>query len=526
MMRTASIVSYLVIVLLVIASLPGRAAEIELSLQHRDGAGKPMISRERIDTRKIGIVVVDMWNFHWCKTATMRVAALVPRMNRILDFARSSGMSVMLCPSDVVDNYVGWPQRETIFSMPRHRVPPLIRIDCPTPPNGGGCACGKDRCITNYGWDAMHPDLLIADSDLMPDTLEDVYSICKERGLTHLIYFGVHTQVCLLGKPMGLRNLKAAGLTCILARDLTDAHPGYDPSKGFTPDIHTAEVVEHFERYLAPSVDMTEEVKKLGRWDASSPVDPVRITPWGTAMRPHLFDGDVIVTLTSPRNPDAEIRYTTDPACPFNEWTSYKGPIKLAESVSISTLAFKDGKPVSLQSEGCFAKLPPMPPKPDQHLSDLAPIRSVGPGHTYGNQTRYSAHSSPPRKDRSNEDKPLRLRRKDYARGMGVHAPCQLMYELKPEFRRFVALSGVDEHVLEVSNGSNVAKYPSVVFKVFIDGREAASSPVMRIAEQPWRFDVPIPEGSRTISLVATDAGDGNREDLANWVDAGFIVSR
>jgi beta-galactosidase len=100
------------------------------------------------------------------------------------------------------------------------------------------------------------------------------------------------------------------------------------------------------------------------------------------------------------------------------------------------------------------------------------------------------------------------------------------MYESKPEYRRFVALAGVDEHILEVSNGSNVAKYPSVVFKVFIDGREAASSPVMRISEQPWRFDVPIPEGSRTISLVATDAGDGNREDLANWVDAGFIISK
>ena len=83
----------------------------------------------------------------------------------------------------------------------------------------------------------MHPDLKIDASDLMPDTLEDVYSLCRQRGLTHLIYCGVHTQVCLLGKPMGLRNLKAAGLSCILARDLTDAHPGYDPAREFTPDL-------------------------------------------------------------------------------------------------------------------------------------------------------------------------------------------------------------------------------------------------------------------------------------------------
>jgi hypothetical protein len=510
-------------ILVVVSSLS--AGEIELSLQTRGDDGKPIITKERVDPSKIGVVVVDMWNFHWCKTATMRVAALVPRMNLVLDAARGEGMTVMLCPSDVVDNYVGRPQREAIFAMPRHPVPPLIKIECPEPPNAGGCACGKERCVTNYGWDGMHPDLVIGADDLMPDTLEDVYSICKERGLTHLIYFGVHTQVCLLGKPMGLRNLKSAGLKCILARDLTDAHPGYNPDTGLTPDGHTAEVVEHFERYLSPTVDMTDEVKKLGLWKGGATVDPVRITPWGTRMRPHLFENDVVVTLTAPRDPDAEIRYTTDPARPVADWTVYTKPVKFSKSTEITALAVRGGKPVSSKSEGSFARLPQLPPKPDRHLSDLTPIRSVGPGHTYGERTRYSAHSSPPRKDRSNEDKSLRLRRTEYAKGLGVHAPCQLIYELRPEYRRFVALAGVDEHILEVANGSNVAMYPSVVFKVFLDGREVASSPVMRIAEHPWRFDVPIPVGSKQISLVATDAGDGNREDRANWVDAGFIFA-
>ena len=82
----------------------------------------------------------------------------------------------------------------------------------------------------------------------------------------------------------------------------------------------------------------------------------------------------------------------------------------------------------------------------------------------------------------------------------------------------------VDERILETANGSNRAMYPSVVFRVFIDGQEAASSPVMRISEQPWRFDVPIPAEAKLISLVATDAGDGNKEDLANWASCGFVL--
>ena len=88
----------------------------------------------------------------------------------------------------------------------------------------------------------------------------------------------------------------------------------------------------------------------------------------------------------------------------------------------------------------------------------------------------------------------------------------------------FVALAGADENLVRLSNGSNLAKYPSIVFKVFIDGAEAAASPVMRVLSPAWRFDVPIPEGARMISVVAMDAGDGSREDFADWADAGFIV--
>jgi hypothetical protein len=48
----------------------------------------------------------------------------------------------------------------------------------------------------------------------------------------------------------------------------------------------------------------------------------------------------------------------------------------------------------------------------------------------------------------------------------------------------------------------------------------------MRVVSPAWRFDVPIPEGARIISLVAMDAGNGSREDFANWANAGFIVRK
>lgn len=515
------------VLLLTLVTSAAFATELELTLQTRDPVtGKVVLTTGKVDARRVGVIAVDVWNFHWCKTATMRVDAIVPRMNKALEAARALGMTVMLCPSDVVENYVGYPQREAIFALPKVAVPKVTDVTCPPAPDPGGCACGRERCAVNYGWDGMHPALVIGDADLMPDTQAEVYAVCQKYGLTHLIFVGFHTQVCLLGKPMGLRAMKAAGLTCVLARDMTDAHPGYDPSRNFTPDLNTEQVVEHFEKHLAPSIHLQQELAKLGKWDANWVVDPVRVTPWGTTMRPHLFEQPITVTLTAPFQAGAEIRYTLDGTAPTAGSKLYTKPFDLTDTAHLRAVAFRDGRAVCLESEGAFAKLGAMPPMPDVLIGDLKPVRSAGFGHTYGSQARYSGHTKPPQTNHSNLGQPLKINRKVYAQGMGVHAPCVLMYEIKPAYRRFVALAGADENLVSISNGSNLAKYPSVVFKVFIDGKEAAASPVMRVLSPAWRFDVPIPDGARMISLVAMDAGNGSREDFADWANAGFLVRK
>lgn len=500
------------------------AAEVELTLQSRDPvSGEIRITREKVDPRRVGVIAVDVWNFHWCKTATMRVDALVPRINRALEGARELGMTVMLCPSDVVENYAGFPQRERIFSLPSTTVPKVEEVTCPPVPDAGGCACGRERCAVNYGWDGMHPGLRIGADDYMPDTQQEVYAVCQQRQLTHLIYVGFHTQVCLLGKPMGLRAMKSAGLKCVLARDLTDAHPGYDPARGFTPDLNTEQVVEHFEKHLSPTIDFERDLTRWGKWDPSWVLDPVRITPWGTLARPHLFEQPVIVTLTAPRQPGAQIRYTLDGSEPTPSSPLYAGPFEVANTTRVRTAAFRGNQRVALESEGAFYRLGALPPLPEIQLGDLKPVRSVGFGHTYGGTVRYSGNTQAPQKDRSNLAHELRINRQKYERGLGVHAPCALSYELKPEYGRFVGLAGVDEHVVAVSNGSNLAKYPSVNFKVFIDGREVAASPVMKVLFPAWRFDVAIPEGAKLLTVVAQDAGDGSREDFADWANVGFV---
>ena len=75
----------------VITSLAGSGRFLDLDLQHRDpDTGRVIQTPVRVESSKVGVVIVDPWNFHWCMTACARFATMAPRMNRALECARRS----------------------------------------------------------------------------------------------------------------------------------------------------------------------------------------------------------------------------------------------------------------------------------------------------------------------------------------------------------------------------------------------------------------------------------------------------
>src|SRR5207247_7659365 len=69
--------------------------------------------KEAIDPAKIGVVIIDMWNTNDCMTNAQRAAALVPRMNKVLEVARRLGMQIIWAPTDVVNYYAGTDRKST-----------------------------------------------------------------------------------------------------------------------------------------------------------------------------------------------------------------------------------------------------------------------------------------------------------------------------------------------------------------------------------------------------------------------------
>ena len=256
--------------LIMMAGLPLAAsagARIDLTLQTRDReTGGIRAAKESLDPAKIGIVVIDMWNTNDCMTNAQRAAALVPRMNKVIQAARRLGMQIVWAPTDVASQYVGTPQRERAIALPRYPLPHITNFSCPfsvATVRPDKCMCGPGIvCHVHYGWDQMDPNLVIAAGDWIAGDPEELYAIYKQRGLTRLIYMGINTNLCVMNKPEGIAPMTSAGLKCILARDLTDAETLYDPEHAFTPDVGTEKDIADIERSGIPTINMVEEMRQ------------------------------------------------------------------------------------------------------------------------------------------------------------------------------------------------------------------------------------------------------------------------
>ena len=69
---------------------------------------------------------------------------------------------------------------------------------------------------------------------------------------------GVHTNMCVLGRPFGLRNLARSGKNVVLVRDLTDTMYNSRKWPYVSHFEGTNRIIEHIEKYVAPTILSTE----------------------------------------------------------------------------------------------------------------------------------------------------------------------------------------------------------------------------------------------------------------------------
>lgn len=247
---------------------PKVAGELRLTLRERretaPKSGKyEAVEREAIwKASETAIIICDVWDDIYCKLAAQRIGVMAPVMNRAVSAARERGVMVIHAPSGTMEVYADTPFRR--------RMQQAKPVEPPTP-IAGWCYVDPDRepplplDVTNPCDDPVPPEqvrrynrehlaLDIVAFDGVSDDGKEIYNFCRQEGIKNIAIMGVHTNMCVLGRSFGIRQMTRLGMNVVLVRDLTDAM--YDPRQ--PPYVSHARgtelVVEHIEKYWCPSI--------------------------------------------------------------------------------------------------------------------------------------------------------------------------------------------------------------------------------------------------------------------------------
>src|SRR5712691_10377885 len=81
---------------------------LELNLRSRSAAarGSSVVeSKARWDAKKTALIICDMWDDHWCKSAARRVREMAGPLNAVVRVARERGVFVIHSPSTCTAYY-------------------------------------------------------------------------------------------------------------------------------------------------------------------------------------------------------------------------------------------------------------------------------------------------------------------------------------------------------------------------------------------------------------------------------------
>lgn len=271
---------------LCLLSSPTNAAEksfpLTLRSRYESQAGSRkfhiVYKKEHWNAKQTAVIVCDMWDLHHCLNASRRVGELAPRINQFLKLARQQGATIIHSPSSCMKFYENHPARKNAQNIPKaanmpakigswcHIIPAEEKGVYPIDQSDGGLDDDLkefeswQKVLKSIGrnpgapWKRENELLEIKDADFISDIGQEVWSILEHRGIKNVLLVGVHTNMCVLGRPFGLRQMVKNGKNVALVRDLTDTM--YNPKmKPFVSHFTGTDlIVEHIEKWICPTV--------------------------------------------------------------------------------------------------------------------------------------------------------------------------------------------------------------------------------------------------------------------------------
>ena len=272
------------VVLAVVASLrgiPALADDAQLQVNLRSRVKTPgsdeYAARETKaawNPKKTALVICDMWDDHWCRSAARRVGELAGPMNEMIMTARGKGVFVIHCPSSVTGFYKDAPERLRAKNAPFAKTPIALSTSerwgtcwcwpdakresvLPIDDSDMGCDCAV-KCKIREAWSRQIQTIEIDKADAITDNGQEIWNLLAERGIDNVIICGVHLNMCVLGRPFGIRQMVKLGKKVALIRDMTDTMYNPDHPPGVNHFAGTDLVVRHVEKHWCPSFESSD----------------------------------------------------------------------------------------------------------------------------------------------------------------------------------------------------------------------------------------------------------------------------
>ncbi len=229
--------------------------------------------------QETAVIVCDMWDSHHCVNAVRRVLEIAPRIDRFVQELRSRGVTIIHAPSSCMEAYQDHPSRKRSKQVPISKsLPSEIGNWCDRIPAEESAAYpidqsagGEDDSLDDHQqwvarleamgrnpkapWLKQCDDIGISEEiDYISESGEEIWSILDYKKIANVILVGVHTNMCVLGRPFGLRRMASNGKNVVLARDLTDTM--YDPNAWpYVSHFSGTElIINHIERFVCPTI--------------------------------------------------------------------------------------------------------------------------------------------------------------------------------------------------------------------------------------------------------------------------------
>jgi hypothetical protein len=185
-------------------------------------------------------------------------------MNAVVAALREQGAFIIHAPGDCMKLYRGTEARRRATQAPLVHSPVPIawnewtadeRATLPaslTSLEPCSCesvdSCGKAQSAAP--WTRQTAEIEICPDDAVSDDGQEVFNVLEQRAIADILVMGVHTNICVLRRAYGIRQLIYWGKRPVLCRDLTDSFHRDPRGHAWGTD----QIIAHIERRWCPSV--------------------------------------------------------------------------------------------------------------------------------------------------------------------------------------------------------------------------------------------------------------------------------